>query len=234
MNTRTIAVLSAFALAIPASAQTTELTPRGSISGPFVPGNGNGSDNFAVYTIEETTGAFAGNTMEIGLKAKERFFGDGNVGGTGTLYIVQDGVSPEGQEAGAADSDDAWWNFDLSIFYGSRSIADTLVTVTITDPENDIAILPFAITPNVFDGTESAVQTSQNIGFDFIAAAGLGPFDSTLLGDYIFDVTIEDIASGGTPVSLGEFQVIARVVPTPGAVSLLALSGIAGAQRRRR
>ena len=203
---------------------------RGALDTPFFPGDGNDNVNFAISRVTETGGVFDGNTVELGIKAKERWFGDANIGGTDDLYIVQAGYSPTSGAPGAPDDlMRAWWNFDFSFDYGSRSVVNTLVTMTITDIEGDVLPVPFVITPGFLDGTESLVQASWNTGFDFLSLP-LNGFDPFQLGDYRIDVSAVDVASNA---DLGSIGITVRVVPSAPTGALLGAAGLLAARRRR-
>jgi hypothetical protein len=218
----TAAILVAAGLAAAASAN---VTTRDTLSVGFAPGNGNDNVNFAISRVDDGTG----NIVELGLKAKERFFGDANVGGTGNLYIVQAGESPVSGTNPTPDTGRAWWNLDTSFSYGTRSVADTLITVTITDIDGDVFSSPVDPFPPFINATDNLLQASQNFGFSNIAPF-LGGFDPFALGDYTISASAEDRLSGA---DLGSVDIIVRVVPAPGATAVLGLAGLAAARRRR-
>ena len=228
-----IATAAVLACTSIASAGVTTDT-RATLDTPFFPGSGNSNTDFAITRVVEESGAFTGNTVELGLKAKQRFFGQTNVGGSGNLYKVQPGFAPTSGAAGAPDDPArAWWNFDFSVDYGDRDISDTLVTLTITDIDGDVLNIPFLAGGGVPTDLDLA-QDSWNTGFGFIndPLEGAGNFDPFKTGDYIISLTAVDIASGDT---LGSVDITARVVPMPTPLTLAGagLIGVAGMRRRR-
>ena len=229
--TRTTTIVAALAAvcAAPALANVVTTDTRATLATPlFVPGNGNTTTDFAITTIVEQGGMFDGNTIELGIKAKERFIGQTNVGGSGNVYEVQPGISTVSGTDLTPDPSRAWWNFDLSVDYGSRSVDDTLITLTVIDPDGDVFFAPFEIDPIQFPSGSDFAQLSWNTGFSFIDAF-LG-FDPFLTGDYTLTVTAIDRAS---TTELGSVTAIARVVPTPGAALAFGAMGLAATRRRR-
>jgi len=229
-----LVALTVATLSMNASAGVTT-TFRDTLDTLFFPGTGNSNTDYTVAHVLEESGAFNGNTIELGLKAKQRFFGQTNVGGSGNVYTVQPGFAPTSGAGGAPDSTNrSWWNFDFSIDYGDREVSDTLVTLTIQDIDGDILNIPFAEIPIAFPGDTDLVQNSWNTGFGFIndPLEGTGNFDPSKLGDYIISLTAVDISSGDV---LGSVSIVARVIPmpTPAALAGAGLFGIAGMRRRR-
>ena len=235
-SSTTVAALGAVALSASAAVASPTLTFRDTLANalPFIPGDGNTPDDFAIVRNTETAGPFTGNTIEMAVKAKQRWVGQDNVGGADNLYIVQAGLSPtSGAPAAPLDPDRAWWNFDFSVHYGTiRDIDNTLVTLTIQDIDGDSVSIPFfAAPPEVPNGLQLA-QASWNTGFDFIRdPAALNGFDPFQLGDYVISLNAQDVASGE---NLGDVRIIVRVVPTPGAAGALGLAGLVCLGRRRR
>jgi len=220
------------------SAQTVTKTTRDTLDISFDPGTGNPNTDFAITEIVEGNG----NEIEIGVKGKQRFVGQENVGGTGTVYEVQPGFSRSSPTDPSPDTDRAWWNWDFSVDLGDRSTeGDTEVTMDITDPEGDSYSLSEW-------GNTDLIQSSWNIGFGFINDAmfdtdgdgmeeqlgtgGLGGFKPNLTGDYTIDFSVSDASAG----ELGSQQITARVVPLPGSawagLSLLGVLGGSAAVRR--
>jgi len=234
MTTLFAAVAVAGTIASTASAASSGLssttTFRDTLGIPFTPGTGNTNENFAITRITESAGVFAGNTIELGLKGKRRFFGQTGVGGAGDLYIVQPGFSPTSGAAGAPDDPNrAWWNFDFSADYGTlRDNTNTLITLTIMDIEGDILPLPF-LPSAAFPAGSQVAQNSWNTGFGFLNIP-LGGFDPSVAGDYTLSFAAVDLASGD---SLGGVSITVRVIPTPGAIALAGLGGLAAVRRRR-
>jgi len=209
---------------------TSTTTFRDTLDTPFFPGTGNSNQDFAITRSTESAGLFAGNTVELGLKAKRRFFGQTGVGGSGGLYIVQPGFSPTSGAAGAPDDPTrAWWNFDFSVDYGDlRDNTNTMVTLTIADIEGDILPIPFVPSATFPVGAQLA-QDSWNTGFGFLSAP-LGGFDPSVAGDYTLTFAAVGVGNGE---DLGSVSITVRVIPTPGAVALAGLGGLAATRRRR-
>lgn len=197
---------------------TTVNTVRDTLSIPFSPGSGNSNTNFSISKYID-----GGNTVELGIKAKERFFGDANVGGAGTLYLVQPGFSPVSGVNPTPDPPRAWWNFDLSINLGSRTFSNTSVFLDITNNVNtqmmSIDISAFLIANSL--GGLSVLQDSQNLGFGAFAPLG---FNANDIGTYDFSLR----ALGANA------QMTVQVVPLPTAGGLAAASLLALGARRRR
>ena len=209
---------TAVAIIAPMTLATPVTTYNDTLNTPFFPGDGNTNQNFVITRFTES----GGNNIELGLKSKERFVGIGNVGISGNTYAVQPGFSPV-SGGDPTPSTNAWWNFDLSVDLGARTLADTRVVLTI-DFDND------AKGPKVFDfgddGTAgSLLQGSQNIAFGFIG------FDPTAIGTYSFTLSAFDRDS---PFPLAVVTMETVVVPLPGAAGLaLAGMGLIGTRRRR-
>ena len=240
--TKTLVTTSALiAFAGVASANIVTPSTRSPLDTAFLPGMGNSNTDFAISDITEVGGAFDGNQVELGMKVKRRFFGQTGVGGSSNIYEVQTGFSPVDGSAGSPDDTSrAWWNFDFSVDFGSRTTTNTTVILTITDPENDSIIVPQPGGAPGVPVNNTLYQNSWNTGFGFINAGyaipvppsfvpGIG-FDVNLLGDYILTLTAID---NDTQAEIGNVTAIARVVPTPASAALLGLSGLAALRRRR-
>ena len=230
-----LAILAVASIAVPTAAEAAlsiTKTTRDTLDTGFEPGDGNPNTDFAITRIAEDNG----NTIEIGVKAKERFVGQTNVGGSGTTYIVQPGVSTQSATNLTPDPDRAWWNFDFSVDLGSRNLGDTDVIMSIVDPEGDSYSLDFGS-----DDETSLLQSSWNIGFGFINDAtfdgdplgngGLEGFKPFLYGNYDIDFAVKEL--DGT--ALGSQEITAQVVPLPAAAALFVpgLVSIALVARRR-
>ncbi len=230
IKTSLTACLIALAGMAPAATAQLGTFTRAELNIPFTPGDGNSNTNFSINRTQEANG----NIVEIGIKAKERFFGDANVGGSGALYIVQEGFSPISGASGAPLSDDAWWNFDSSIDLGTRVTDSVRVQLTIANlaADPDVTPPPFSSTTDdliaPLPSGLSVLQSSQNLGFfPFNLATQWDAFDQ---GDYTFELAVFDKVSNA---SLGSASMTVRVVPTPASAGLLALGGLAIARRRR-
>ena len=234
MRTAAIAVAASLVLSPVGAAAgviDTVTTTRDTLAIPFNPGTGNPNTDFAITRITEDTP----NTIEIGVKAKERFVGQTNIGGSGTRYVVEPGLSPTSATDSTPDPDRAWWNFDFSVDLGSRNLADTVVELAIDDPEGDNYTLDFGTDP-----TRSVIQNSWNIGFGFINTAmfgispfgtgGLGTFQPSLQGPYDITLAVSDRATG---TDLGSRTITAQV-PAPAPLALLVPALVAVALRYRR
>lgn len=219
------------ALSAAATAGGITVTYRDTLNIPFNVGTGNTNTNFAISRD-------SGSGVELGLKAKERFFGDANVGGTGGTYIVQNGYSPVSNSNPSLDPPNAWWNFDISIDLGSHTFNDTSVRLAIVNNINsqwDVIDIS-AYIQSLGGGSLSVAQDSLNLGF--AGFAGLG-FDANDVGTYTFRLQAWSLADGPLP-PVGDVgmtvQVVDRpVVPLPSAAGLgfAGIVGIAGARRRR-
>jgi hypothetical protein len=201
-----------------ASAGGVTVTYRDTLGIPFTAGSGNTNTNFAISRD-------SGSGVELGLKAKERFFGDGNVGGTGDLYIVQAGYSPVSGSDPTPDPSRAWWNFDFSIDLNQNTFNDTSLHMLITNNINSISIdLDIsAVLQGGGLGGLSVYQNSYNMGFAFLGSLG---FDANDVGTYSFELVAYGMADG-TP-NLGDVgmtvQVDGPTVPLPSGAGL----GLAG------
>lgn len=220
-----LAVTSAVALfAIAAGASATPVTTyRDTLSVPFTPGSGNSNTNFAISRDVDTG-------VEVGIKAKERWFGDANVGGTGSLYEVQPGYSPvSGAPLAPLDPPRAWWNFDFSIVLGASDFNNTAVTLGIVSDISgqllDIDISALMIGAGF--GSLHGLQGSENLGF--AGLAGPLAFQANQGGDYHFKLT----AANNDGVNFAKITV--HVVPLPQAAGLgaLGLFSLASIRRRR-
>lgn len=197
-------------------------TFRDTLNIPFTPGTGNSNTNFAISRD--------GNTgYELGLKAKERFFGDANVGGSGSLYTVNSGYSPVSNSNPTLDPPRAWWNFDFSIDIGSNTFATTTVNLTITNTINSLTLsIPVSalITGAGFGGL-SVWQGSENLGFGAFGPLG---FNALQQGDYLFSLVAfnSGVVSARTDMTV-------RVVPLPtgAGLGMAGMMILAGVRRRR-
>lgn len=202
-------------------------TFRDTLNIPFSAGSGNSNTNFSISRFTETNS----NVVELGIKAKQRFFGDANVGGSGSLYAVQPGFSPVSGSNPTPDPPRAWWNFDFSINLGNRTFNNTSVFLDITNNVNsqfmsiDISGLLIA---NSLGGL-SIIQDSQNLGFGAFAALG---FNANAVGTYAFSLRAESFLDSG--VVLGDASMLVSVVPLPTSAMLASASLLALAARRRR
>lgn len=192
---------------------------------PF--GSGNSNSN---YTIARNTDAFG--SLEIGLKAKERFVGNLPTDGAGRYFANagspgNDGLSSWNIDYGFALSQTAIpanYNLVLSIDFDSGFGSQSWVTLNIT---NALAGGPFV----------PAGGDSQNLGFGFwgvdipfvIDASGHIVFDANAPGEYDVKLTLQDSAGA----FLAESAIVVEVVPAPGSVALLGLSGLIATRRRR-
>ncbi len=219
-------ILSSAAVAVLGGSALATVTTNDTLLIPFTPGDGNSNTNFAIFRTTEGAGPFAGNSMEFGLKGKQRFVGD-TLPITGNLYEAQPGFSPTSGVDPTPALNRAWWNFDFSINLGGRDVSNTLVNLSISDIEGDVFSLTFDT--SVAPPTTSLIQDSWNIGFGFIQTPLLG-FNPNLPGDYNIQISAGDIASGQF---LGSVNIVVRVVPAPGAAALMGLCGLTAMRRRR-
>jgi len=222
-----VAGVAGLVMAGVAQATTIEKSTRDALDTEFFPGSGNPNTDFAITRITEDDG----NVIEIGIKGKQRFVGQENVGGSGANYVVPTGysVTSAGDLSPDPDSGLAWWNFDFSVDLGDRSLADSMVGLRIEDPEGDEFLLPdFG---SFMDQETSLIQNSWNIGFGFIEA-GLGAFQPNLRGTYGISFTVSDFE---TETMFGT-QAITVQVPSPATMALfgMGLLGLGVAARRRR
>jgi hypothetical protein len=183
----------------------------------FLSGNSLTPDHFAVDT---------NGSVEVGLKAHQRFFGD--VTPVGNVYSVPTGFSPV-SGSNPAPSTNAWWNFNGSINLG-------------TNPGNYDVLFKWDIDPGTGiswqggkqQGTASLTQFSENYRFAWV---GFPLFDPNQNADYNFILQVYDRSSAGLVAST---DMLVRVgtgapVPIPGAVWLLGsgLLGLVGIGRKR-
>ena len=208
------------------SAQLGDFT-RAELNTAFIPGTGNSNTNFAINRSEEASG----NIIEVGSKAKERFFGESTGGGTGARYIVQDGFSPTSGAGGAPLSSDAWWNYDFSVDLGSRLTDSVAIVFTVSnlaaDPDVLTGPLPLTTETGLPAGI-SLFQGSQNIGFAPLDL--LTNWDAFDHVDYLFELAVFDKVSSAP---LGATNMTVRVIPTPASAAILGLGGLAAVRRRR-
>lgn len=207
-----------------AAVVNTQKSTRDTLNTTFDIGAGNPNTDFGITRIQEDmdNNGDIDNTVEIGVKAKQRFFGQQNVGGSGSTYVVQPGLSPSSVSDSTPDQDRAWWNFDFSVDLGSRRLGDSSVEMVIVDPENDMYTLDFGD-----DASVGLIQSSWNIGFGFINDAtfngsplgtgGLGGFQPDLRGRYDITFSVSDRTTG----ELGSQSITAQV-PVPASLPLLA------------
>ncbi|MFK7760047.1 MAG: PEP-CTERM sorting domain-containing protein [Phycisphaerales bacterium] len=193
---------------------------------PF--GDGNMNTNYAI-----ARGADAFGSLEMGLKAKERFTGDLTTDGNGRYFANagspdNDGLSSWNIDFGYALSRDALptnYEMTLMVDFDSGFGTQSWVTLDLTN-----FLLANAIVSPSGGG-------SQNPGFGFWAidipfildASGYMAFDADALGEYDVKMILNDVT--GAP--LLESSIVVEVVPAPGAVALLGLGGLVATRRRR-
>lgn len=192
-------------------------TSRATLAIPFTPGTGNSNTNFSRSVYTDT------NVIELGIKAKQRFFGDANVGGAGTLYIVESGFSPISGGNPAPSPPHAWWNFDFSVNLGSSTFAATTIFLDITNNINaqsmSVNISALLIANSL--GGLSVFQGSENLGFGAFAPLA---FNANALGTYSFS-----LRGGGAQADM-----TVQVIPLPTAAGVASLGLLGLASRRRR
>ncbi|MEE4111084.1 MAG: PEP-CTERM sorting domain-containing protein [Halieaceae bacterium] len=187
---------------------------------PFNVGTGNSNTNFAI-----TRNADQSEYIELGIKAKQRFIGDADVGGSGTTYIVPRGFSqndPLGQPAGA------WWNFDYSVDLGGRSLANTIVFLRIFF--NGLLVQDLNsdqfIALGQASSTDQVLQGSENINW-----LGLDP---NALGTYTFELEAREKTGGPIQPFIAGVTMQTIVVPLPTTAGMaFAGLGLMAARRRR-
>ncbi len=227
MKTMAAAVVCVAGLNTLAAAQGVQ-TFRDTLAIPFSIGTGNSNTDFSINRFMET----GGNVVEIGMKAKERWFGDANVGGINELYIVQDGFSPT-SGSDPTPSTRAWWNYESSIDLGTRVTDSVRIQITIENLASPLLppVLVLSTTTDAAVGPLpsglSILQGSENLAFspfNFLTA-----WDAFDQGDYNFELEVFDKV---TDDSLGATNMTVRVVPAPGAAAVLALGGLVATRRR--
>lgn len=219
LSSAAVAALAGSALGAPVNSF------RDTLSVPFTAGSGNSNTNFSI-SRDAATG------VELGIKAKERWFGDGNVGGAGATYIVERGFSPTSGAPGAPkDIPRGWWNFDLSIVLGAGTFSNTSVFLDITNNINSmsVSVNVSSLLVGAGLGFLGAFQDSQNLGFATIAP--LVGYDALQTGTYTFTLRASEGATGG---NLGQTSMLVQVVPTPLAAGMGGAGLLAIASRRRR
>ncbi len=167
----------------------------------------------------------AGEDIEIGLKAIERFVGD--LPNTGDRYFA---------DAGESDPGLSTWNYVLVANLGPRTIADLQINLLVDfDPAFGATdFVNVDITTSAVLGGFGSLSTfgdSQNLGFDFWSLAlGAPPFDLNAPGEYDFVFTVTDPTNG---VVLAEVTNVVEVVPAPAGAAAFAALGVFALRRRR-
>jgi len=225
------AILAAAAVAPLASASSVT-TYGDTLSAGFNVGSGNSSTNFAITTTQTH-----GTTIELGIKAKQRFIGD--VPQSNGVYEVQPGFSPV-SGSNPAPSSDFWWNVDFSADLGSRTTSNTVLRLTAEFSGQDGSSASAALSSSSFlnrgffgipfFGSTSLAQNSQNLSFGIFGSN----FDPNALGTYT--LTLEALINGevvsGVTMEARNFD--AAIIPLPGAAGMaLAGMGLIGLRRRR-
>ena len=182
----------------------------------FHPGTGNGSTGFVIDTNPD-------HSVEVGLKAKEAYTGNDLSPDMGT-YHASAGFGHQSGTPGDLSADRATWNVEYSVdLTGSgKTIGDFEVLLTLDpDPAAGTPDQPFVLDfndiPGLADEEQQAVsdmtvlQDSQNLGFDFWDTWFSDfNFDPRLPGEYRFELTVNDPASG---TLVGETAIVVDVRP---------------------
>ncbi len=195
-------------------------------------GDGNSNANFTIARNNDLFG-----DLEIGLKAKERFVGDLTTNGAGRYYAAagspnNDGVSSWNIDYGFALSRDAVpanYNLSLMVDFDAGYGTQSWVTLDITQTLENF----FLTTPSGGD--------SQNLNFGFwgTSTSGLLNLELDASGHILFDADapgeydIKLVLHEATGAPLAEAAIVVEVVPTPGSVALLGLTGLVATRRRR-
>ncbi len=202
-------------------------------------GSGIDNDNVAITTIE-----VGDDTITLGMSAHERFVGPLANDGAGTFFAPPGLFDPDG--AGPTIPAAAWnFNFYMNID-GGGTFDDYNFNLRYTfDPTfgtdlDDHGTLDFNTAVDTLGGdlsTTTLAEGSENLDFAFLADGGLpfidppaGTFDPDALGQYSF---VLEAWSGDGSTLLGTSAILVTV-PTPGALALLGIAGLAGGRRRRR
>ncbi|WP_424969170.1 hypothetical protein [Dinoroseobacter sp. S76] len=207
-------------LAASASASTLDI--------PFSIGSGNSNEQFTIDRNND-----AGNDIEIGIKAKDRFVGD--IVPVGNVYNAV---------AGESDPGLALWNVDWSVDLGAGKTIDdydVYLTVDFNTAVGNADVSTFLIDGSAFllPG-QSINQQSQNLGFGFWALApNYQAFDPFAPGEYEIGLTVfDDGADISSAAALASVQAFVNVAPIPLPPSLalggLGLGALAFASRRAR
>ena len=191
-------------------------------------GSGNSNTNFTIARNAD---------IEIGLKAKERFVGDLTTDGNGRYFaqagsVNNDGVSTWNLDYGFALPQAALpsnYSFNLMVDFDAGFGTQSWVTLDI-----DQTLVNFF--QNINSGGDS-----QNLGFGFwgtsssgllqlaLDASGYIPFDPYATGEYDIVLELRDVTGN----MLAQSAIVVEVVPTPGSLALLGLSGLVVTRRRR-
>jgi len=191
-------------------------------------GDGNSPDNWIVDTID-----VAGGSIEIGIKAKNRFVGD-IVPTAGFVYQAELGNSP------TPDPGLARWNFEWSAIFTDLDPDDFVVMLGIDFKPNDpdLANRLFSDVTSVPELVAGVFQGSQNVGFNFWPVLFPGhpaimPIDPFAAGIYQFSLELFEVQ--GPSLSRIDMTVQVQVLPEPGIVVLfsIGLLGLMAFRRRR-
>ncbi len=201
----------------------------GTLSTPFFPGDGNSNTNFVIDTNDA-------ENIEIGVKAKAGFQGDVPNDGVNT-YFVDTGSRTHptlGFQQGLAK-----WNLEWSVNVGSAPISDYDIFLTLDfNPaagNTDLAVFDFNLPTPL---TDSLVQSSQNLGFDFWALSGVpnaGGFDVNAQGEYFIGLDVFEKGTTTSLASVSAFVNAAAPIPVPAGLPLV-LGGLGAlyAMKRRK
>lgn len=184
---------------------------------PFTPGSGNSNENFVIDRE---------GTIEIAIKAKERFVGE--LPRVGNRYSAFTGESGPGL---------ALWNFDLSIDLGRSSFDffDAFLTLDFNPAVGNTDLTEIQIDNPLTTGL-SIIQASQNPGFGFLQSfPNAQPFDPFATGEYQLGLALFEQGTRSNPVASVTAFVDVTPIPVPASLPLL-LAGLAGFGiiRRRR
>ncbi|PCI45975.1 MAG: hypothetical protein COB49_09450 [Alphaproteobacteria bacterium] len=191
-------------------------------------GTGNSADNWIVDTIQVGQG-----TVEIAIKAKNRFIGD-IIPTSGFVFQAEAGNPPVSGSNPTLVPGLTIWNFEWSAIFTGVDAADFNVILGAdfkpNDPDLanrfffDVTAAP-ELSPGVF-------QDSQNLGFSFWQGLdpAIMPIDPFAAGTYQFSIELVEV----TGQSLSRIDMTVQV-PEPGAVALfgLGLLGLVALRRRR-
>ncbi len=212
------------------------VTANAALAGPMIGsistvefGDGNSPDNWIVDTV--TVG---GGSVELGIKAKNRFVGD-IIPTAGFVYQSEPGNPPTSGSDPTPAAGLTIWNFEWSAIFTDLDPGDFVVMLGVDFKPNDpdISNRFFFDVTSVASLADGVFQGSQNIGFSFWQAIGdpaIMPIDPFAAGTYQFSIELLDATNG----SASRIDMTVQV-PEPEMIALfgLGLLGMTALRRRK-